>query len=632
MSRPSLDLYHAATVAADAVAEGWGGGGVAFALSWSGTSRIEVLYCRGLQEEVCHELADGSGRRLVEALRRRGEPAILYRDRLPGSASDLKELLEAAGVPGLLLVPAAGPPGVTGILCLELGAHHLDEGEAAADALAVAVVDQVSLVLRALSFTAASASLAVALAERPSSGVSVADGVVVLDRWGRTVFSHGIPGELKGWEGSGFGVPVETLAGGGTLAGLPLSSTGDLAWEEHLIPPMEGDGVPLALAAVPFASRGGDDEAGRIVLLRDLRHGDSGAEARTLLELALRVASDLSTRDELSGEADGGEAHPMIRRLHDFRTAVLRNTADVDRLVGEAVGRVGGPDQPEAVDLHGLVERILQERERELLAEGVRVLRFLRPELSPVLADPVRLQEVVLTMVDHARDSLRPGGGTLTVRTWEEDGQVYIAASDDGRGTRPLDATRAFVPLHGPTDPVRRGEDFVRWARDVVAPWRGRVLTENRPGLWNRVTLMLSAGAAPEDGHEALAPAVRVQSHDQGLEVLVVDDNPSLRSVMRRYLERRGHRVREACDGREALDLLGEQSFDRVVVDIRMPGTDGPTFFRTLDSVAPDMRDRTIFMTGGFMEASVEDFIVGTGRPAIQKPFDLGEMARAVEG
>jgi len=57
-----------------------------------------------------------------------------------------------------------------------------------------------------------------------------------------------------------------------------------------------------------------------------------------------------------------------------------------------------------------------------------------------------------------------------------------------------------------------------------------------------------------------------------------------------------------------------------------------PEFYEDLSSVAPAMRDRTIFMTGGFLDSSTEDFIEGTGRPSIKKPFDLVEMARTVEG
>ena len=116
------------------------------------------------------------------------------------------------------------------------------------------------------------------------------------------------------------------------------------------------------------------------------------------------------------------------------------------------------------------------------------------------------------------------------------------------------------------------------------------------------------------------------------LQVLVVDDNEALRSVLRRYLERRGHAVTEAGDAEEALGMVGSRSFDRIIVDINMPGKSGPEFYTCLGDVAPTLRSRTLFMTGGFLEDATERFLVEAGRPAIQKPFDLAELVRTVEG
>lgn len=627
MRRASLDLYHAATVAADALAEGWGGGGVAVALAWSTPSRLEVLYCRGLHEDVCHALNTGAGRELVDSLQRRGEPAILHADRLDEEAAALRQALDAGEIAGLLLVPTPAAPGVAGILCLELTGAQLKRADGDGP-VALAVVEQVRDALRGLSLSAAGAALAVVLAEAGSPGAPGVDGVVVLDRWDRVVFSHGLPDALDGWQGGAFGRSVETLPGGALLRGVEPSATGDLSWEEHLLPSGAHLDVPVSLAAVPFAGRG-DDDPGRMILFRDLSAEAEGSGLMPLLGLALRVSSDLEVLGAYRGASHAGDACPMIRRLDDFRALVLQHTRELERRVQEAVGR--SAVQGAEVDLHGLVEGALRVRERDILGESIRVLRFLRPELSLVPGDPVKVQAVVSSMVDHARASLRPCGGTLTVRTWEEDGQVYLSVSDDGRGTVPVRNLNAFVPLRPLSGQDRRDEEFLEWARAVVEPWEGRVLVERRPGLWNRVTLMLPGSGKAAEARPGLPTAVSVQRGEEGLEVLVVDDNPSLRSVVRRYLERRGHRVMEAPDGGVALDLLRDRGFDRVVVDICMPGTDGPAFFQSLDSVAPELRERTIFMTGGFVEAGVEDFILATGRPAIRKPFDLDQMARAVE-
>ena len=75
-----------------------------------------------------------------------------------------------------------------------------------------------------------------------------------------------------------------------------------------------------------------------------------------------------------------------------------------------------------------------------------------------------------------------------------------------------------------------------------------------------------------------------------------------------------------------------DEDFDRVIVDVHMPGKTGPEFFESLTDVAPGMRSRTLFMTGGFVEGDTERFIQDSGRPAIKKPFDLAELAHTVEG
>ena len=112
---------------------------------------------------------------------------------------------------------------------------------------------------------------------------------------------------------------------------------------------------------------------------------------------------------------------------------------------------------------------------------------------------------------------------------------------------------------------------------------------------------------------------------------MIVDDNAALRSVLRRFLERRGHAVTEAVDGNDALSIVMGSGFDRVIVDVNMPGKTGPELYDCMRDLVPCLCDRTIFMTGGSLAEVTERFIEESGRPSIQKPFDLSEMARTVE-
>ena len=171
--------------------------------------------------------------------------------------------------------------------------------------------------------------------------------------------------------------------------------------------------------------------------------------------------------------------------------------------------------------------------------------------------------------------------------------------------------------------------------RELVEALGGRVQVESRPGVWTRMIVMLPEerrAPGPGDTGLGLPPAVSVRSDGRGeLEVLIVDDNAALRSVLKRYLERRGHVVTEACDGEEGLVLVKAREFDRLIVDIQMPRRDGSEFYKELEQVAPHMTERTIFITGGTFGGSHEEFIKGTGRPSISKPFDLIALAKTVE-
>ena len=64
--------------------------------------------------------------------------------------------------------------------------------------------------------------------------------------------------------------------------------------------------------------------------------------------------------------------------------------------------------------------------------------------------------------------------------------------------------------------------------------------------------------------------------------ILIVDDSLTARAVFQDYLQSVGHRVQEAENGRQALDLLQKQSFDLVLSDIDMPEMDGLTFLKAL--------------------------------------------------
>jgi DNA-binding NtrC family response regulator len=115
---------------------------------------------------------------------------------------------------------------------------------------------------------------------------------------------------------------------------------------------------------------------------------------------------------------------------------------------------------------------------------------------------------------------------------------------------------------------------------------------------------------------------------------LVVDDEPTIRSALARYLRRRGWEAEEAEDGRVALgkiQRIGLHGYQIVVSDLRMPNYSGVELHDWLAEHRPDLFGCLIITTGDLASPAWNNFISRTTRPLIEKPFDLALLAQLIE-
>ena len=109
----------------------------------------------------------------------------------------------------------------------------------------------------------------------------------------------------------------------------------------------------------------------------------------------------------------------------------------------------------------------------------------------------------------------------------------------------------------------------------------------------------------------------------------VIDDEPSIRAAIRRFLTRRGWEVEEAEDGRVALQILLEcdrNRYDVVMCDLRMPHLSGAELHRELLRKRPDLVQRLVFSTGDVASSEAAHFLAESERPVIEKPFELAKL------
>ncbi|MFL5503512.1 MAG: response regulator, partial [Gemmatimonadaceae bacterium] len=91
-----------------------------------------------------------------------------------------------------------------------------------------------------------------------------------------------------------------------------------------------------------------------------------------------------------------------------------------------------------------------------------------------------------------------------------------------------------------------------------------------------------------------------------------------------------GHSVVMVDSGSKALEAGREGMFDTIFLDIRMPDISGQTVFRQWESKRPDLAERVVFLTGDIVSEDLFQFLTGTGRPFVAKPFDLDVILQSL--
>jgi signal transduction histidine kinase len=275
------------------------------------------------------------------------------------------------------------------------------------------------------------------------------------------------------------------------------------------------------------------------------------------------------------------------------------------------------------------------------------------PEGLFVAVEAQRLEHVVMNIMSNALEAMRDGGGTrLEVRAQpEDDDWVSLTFQDDGPGF--LEVERIFDPFYT-TKPVGSGTGLgLSLVQRFVTEAGGTITAENAPSGGARLTIRLRAAerpastAEPADGEisdlpQSLPPAADPEAvpspapiaTDPGAagkpRILVVDDEPALREIQRRFLVKLGIDPLIATTGAEAVSILQREPCDAVITDIRMPGDmDGVALFHWIEVHRPELAARFLFVTGEI--AGGDNSVLGAhpGR-VITKPFTRADYVARV--
>jgi two-component system cell cycle sensor histidine kinase/response regulator CckA len=272
-----------------------------------------------------------------------------------------------------------------------------------------------------------------------------------------------------------------------------------------------------------------------------------------------------------------------------------------------------------------------------LLGEGITATIELAPRPVKVRADTAQVEQVLVNLVTNARAAM-PAGGTLQVATRLTEAPpeaalgpgnyVELSVGDSGSGMSAAEIARAFEVDLSPELEPRARHLGLSAARAIVEHWEGRVLVESRVGGGTCFRVYLPITSEP------LSPVsekkLKAAPAERGATILVVDDEATLRSVMRRCLVREGFEVLVAADGEKALALAKAHGagIDLLLTDVMMPGLSGVELARRLMAERPELV--VLFVSGYTFDETMPVIDAAQGTAYLPKPFDTKVLTEQV--
>lgn len=328
-----------------------------------------------------------------------------------------------------------------------------------------------------------------------------------------------------------------------------------------------------------------------------------------------------------------GEQRRLLGTAEDSAEALLQILDDVLDVSRIEAGKL--VVEPTPVDLRVLMAAIVDLFAWQAERKSIQLACHIDERLAPVHSvDGVRLRQVLLNLVSNAIKFTSEGRVDVDIRVLgerESHQRLRIAVIDTGIGIAASDAVGLFAPfVQAESSTARRfgGSGLgLAISRRLVELLGGRIELESEPGEGTRivVTMELPLG----DPIPTVAAIASPSGTGRVLDVLVAEDHPTNRELVRAQLERLGHRHRVVDNGEEALALAGREHFDVLLTDLHMPGIDGYMLTRMLKAKGTVLH--IVAMTANAMEDERERCLATGMDDFLAKPVRIDTLRRALE-
>ena len=296
---------------------------------------------------------------------------------------------------------------------------------------------------------------------------------------------------------------------------------------------------------------------------------------------------------------------------------------------------------PKVLSLNTIVDTVDAMLQR-LIGEDIHLVTVLEPTLGHVRADPGQMEQVIVNLAVNARDAM-PRGGRLTIETGNVEMSkpyhrgdaglmlgryVMLGVSDTGCGMDAETQARIFEPFFTTKGPGKGTGLGLSTAYGIVKQSGGYITVYSEPGRGTTVKIYLPTVDEPIEAVETdQLPIGKLYGNET---VLLVEDEPAVRALIRDTLRLFGYKVLEARHGFEA-QLIASQYAGPIrllITDVVMPQMSGRELAEGFASEHSDMR--VLYMSGYTESAVIHHGVLSPGTAFLQKPFTPETLARKI--
>jgi PAS domain S-box-containing protein len=304
--------------------------------------------------------------------------------------------------------------------------------------------------------------------------------------------------------------------------------------------------------------------------------------------------------------------------------------------------------EPRLVDLNDLVGSLGRLLER-LLGADIAIETSMAPDLPAIVGDPGQLEQAIINLSVNARDAM-PSGGRITLATsfdtvdeeysrshmpMQPGRYVTLRVSDTGTGMSRETLTHIFEPFFTTKDPGKGTGLGLTMVYATIKQVGGFLFVESEIGRGTTFHIhfppapMPAVAAEPARSTAGAPETTRGPAPGGGETLLVVEDEPAVRSLVAAALGRDGFQLLLASSADEALALARQQlgAIDLLLTDAIMPGKSGIDLANALVAERPDL---PVILMSGYTEQTLD--MTGLSRPVslLQKPFTPRELRQRV--